>query len=90
MKRLRIFVLLQEQQEAGRYEHIWYRNEVGGQSVEEYAIELRGVTKTFGEVVANDNVNLTLKKGEILSILGENGSGENNPDEYAFRYLFPG
>ena len=76
MKRLRIFVLLQEQQEAGRYEHIWYRNEVGGQSVEEYAIELRGVTKTFGEVVANDNVNLTLKKGEILSILGENGSGK--------------
>jgi len=44
--------------------------------VEEYAIELRGVTKTFGEVVANDNVNLTLKKGEILSILGENGSGK--------------
>lgn len=76
MKRLRIFVLLQEQQEAGRYEHIWYRNEVGGQSVEEYAIELRGVTKTFGEVVANDNVNLTLEKGEILSILGENGSGK--------------
>lgn len=76
MKRLRIFVLLQEQQEAGRYEYIWYRNEVGGQSVEEYAIELRGVTKTFGEVVANDNVNLTLKKGEILSILGENGSGK--------------
>ena len=76
MERLRIFVLLQEQQEAGRYEHIWYRNEVGGQSVEEYAIELRGVTKTFGEVVANDNVNLTLKKGEILSILGENGSGK--------------
>lgn len=40
------------------------------------AIELKGVTKRFGEVVANDNVNLTLKKGEILSILGENGSGK--------------
>ena len=40
------------------------------------AIELRGVTKRFGEVVANDNVNLTVKKGEILSILGENGSGK--------------
>ena len=34
------------------------------------AIELLGVTKRFGEVVANDNVNLTVKKGEILSILG--------------------
>jgi simple sugar transport system ATP-binding protein len=43
---------------------------------EAYAIELRGVTKRFGEVIANDNVNLTLKKGEILSILGENGSGK--------------
>lgn len=40
------------------------------------AIELKGVTKRFGEVTANDNINLTLKKGEILSILGENGSGK--------------
>lgn len=40
------------------------------------AIELKHVTKRFGEVVANDNVNLTVKKGEILSILGENGSGK--------------
>ncbi|MFV0465518.1 MAG: ABC transporter ATP-binding protein [Lachnospiraceae bacterium] len=40
------------------------------------AIELKNVSKHFGEVIANDNVNLTLKKGEILSILGENGSGK--------------
>ena len=40
------------------------------------AIELRGVTKRFGEVVANDNVSLAVRKGEILSILGENGSGK--------------
>ncbi|MFV0343785.1 MAG: ABC transporter ATP-binding protein [Anaerocolumna sp.] len=40
------------------------------------AIELRNVTKRFGEVVANDNVNLSVRKGEILSILGENGSGK--------------
>ena len=33
------------------------------------AIELRNVTKRFGEVVANDNVNLSVRKGEILSIL---------------------
>ena len=40
------------------------------------AIELKGVTKRFGDVVANHNINLTLRKGEILSILGENGSGK--------------
>ncbi|MFI3238654.1 MAG: ABC transporter ATP-binding protein [Lachnospiraceae bacterium] len=41
-----------------------------------YAIEMRGITKTFGSVVANKNVNLTVKEGEILSLLGENGSGK--------------
>ncbi len=40
------------------------------------AIELRGITKTFGKVVANKNVDLTAYRGEILSILGENGSGK--------------
>lgn len=40
------------------------------------AIELEHVTKRFGEVVANDDVNLTVREGEILSILGENGSGK--------------
>lgn len=40
------------------------------------AIELKGITKRFGEVVANKNVNLVLNRGEILAILGENGSGK--------------
>ncbi|GEQ20641.1 heme ABC transporter ATP-binding protein [Clostridium butyricum] len=40
------------------------------------AIQLKNVTKRFGKVIANDNVNLSVKKGEILSILGENGSGK--------------
>ncbi len=40
------------------------------------AIELKNITKTFGNVVANKNVSLTVNKGEILSILGENGSGK--------------
>jgi len=43
---------------------------------EEYAIELKNITKRFGSVVANDNVNLGVKSHEILAILGENGSGK--------------
>ena len=42
----------------------------------ENAIEMRNITKRFGKVVANNGVNLTLRKGEILSLLGENGSGK--------------
>ena len=40
------------------------------------AIELKNVTKRFGEVIANKNVNLSVNRGEILSLLGENGSGK--------------
>lgn len=43
---------------------------------ENYAIQLKGITKTFGSVVANNNIDLELKKGEILALLGENGSGK--------------
>ena len=40
------------------------------------AVEMRGVTKRFGSVVANENVCLDVRRGEILSVLGENGSGK--------------
>lgn len=40
------------------------------------AVQMKNVTKRFGEVVANHKVNLDLKRGEILSLLGENGSGK--------------
>ena len=37
---------------------------------------MRGVTKTFGPVVANNKIDLDIRQGEILSLLGENGSGK--------------
>ena len=40
------------------------------------AIELSGITKRFGTVVANDHISMVLYRGEILSLLGENGSGK--------------
>ncbi len=44
----------------------------------EYAIEFKNVTKSFGTVFANHNVTLGVTKGEILSLLGENGSGKTS------------
>lgn len=50
---------------------------VNGKSSEpKAAIELRGITKKFGTVVANNNIDLSVRRGEILALLGENGSGK--------------
>ncbi len=43
---------------------------------EQFAIEMRGITKTFGSVIANDKIDLQVRSGEILALLGENGSGK--------------
>ena len=40
-------------------------------------LEMRDVTKTFGSVRANDDVSITLRRGEILGLLGENGAGKS-------------
>ncbi|MEM1333508.1 MAG: ATP-binding cassette domain-containing protein, partial [Actinomycetota bacterium] len=41
------------------------------------AIELKGITKRFPGVIANDDVNLTVEQGEIHAICGENGAGKS-------------
>jgi ABC-type uncharacterized transport system ATPase subunit len=45
--------------------------------VEALALELRGITKRFGPVVANDRVDFDLKHGEVHALLGENGAGKS-------------
>ena len=38
---------------------------------ENIAVEMKGITKRFGSIVANENVDLEVRRGEILAILGE-------------------
>jgi ABC-2 type transport system ATP-binding protein len=44
---------------------------------EPFAVELKGVTKRYGEILAVDKVDLTINKGEIFGLLGPNGSGKS-------------
>ena len=43
----------------------------------EYVIEMLHITKVFPGIVANDDITLQLKKGEIHALLGENGAGKS-------------
>ncbi|MBB5323610.1 simple sugar transport system ATP-binding protein [Anoxybacillus tepidamans] len=43
----------------------------------EYVIEMLNIRKVFGNFVANDNITLQVKKGEIHALLGENGAGKS-------------
>lgn len=45
--------------------------------MENYAVEMLGITKRFSGIIANDNITLQLKKGEIHALLGENGAGKS-------------
>ena len=42
----------------------------------EVVLRLQGITKRFGALTANSDINLTLRQGEVLALLGENGAGK--------------
>jgi len=52
-------------------------------------LELRGVSKSFGNLIANDQINLKVEKGEIHAILGENGAGKSTLMNIVYGLLQP-
>ncbi|MCL2492060.1 MAG: ABC transporter ATP-binding protein [Coriobacteriia bacterium] len=54
-----------------------------------YILELRGVTKRFPGVVANDKIDLAIRKGEIFALLGENGAGKSTLASMVFGMYEP-
>ena len=49
-------------------------------------LTMRGICMTFPGVKALDNVDFTLRKGEIHALMGENGAGKIHPDQVPHRH----
>src|SRR6476661_9673328 len=52
-------------------------------------LELRNITKRFGDVLANDNINIVVKPGTIHAIVGENGAGKSTAMRIAYGFYTP-
>lgn len=54
-----------------------------------YAIEMLGISKKYGRILANDNINICLQKGHILALCGENGAGKTTIMSILFGLVTP-
>ncbi|HET7637728.1 MAG TPA: ATP-binding cassette domain-containing protein, partial [Ktedonobacteraceae bacterium] len=54
-----------------------------------YAVEMRNISKAWPGVVANDHVNLTVRKGEIHALVGENGAGKTTLMNILYGLIHP-
>ncbi|MCR4818793.1 MAG: ABC transporter ATP-binding protein [Fretibacterium sp.] len=55
----------------------------------EFIVEMRGITKRFPGITANDDVSIQIRKGEIYAILGENGAGKSTLMSMLFGMIEP-
>jgi len=54
-----------------------------------YAVEMRGITKRFGDVVANHDVDLAVEDKSIHAIVGENGAGKSTAMNILYGFYNP-
>ena len=57
--------------------------------MEDYVIEMLHITKEFPGIIANDDITLQLKRGEIHALLGENGAGKSTLMSVLFGHYTP-
>ena len=55
----------------------------------EYIVEMRHITKRFPGIVANDDVSIGIRKGEVYALLGENGAGKSTLMSMLFGMYVP-